>query len=75
MYKTEKKKKLKYLYLAYILICSITILLTQSKGVIAISGLVIFIYVIIGIKNKKISKKWIIAGICTIIVFIIYFYT
>lgn len=74
MYKTEKNKKIKYLYLTYILICSITILLTQSKGVIGISGLVIFIYVIIGIKNKKISKKWIIAGICAIIVFVIYFF-
>lgn len=73
MYKTEKNKKIKYLYLVYLIICCIIILLTESKGVIGLLGLICFISIINGIKNKKISKKWIIAGSCTIILFIIYF--
>lgn len=73
IYKTEKSK-IRYFYLVYLIICCITILLTESKGVIGLLGLICLIAIIIGIKNKKISKKWIIAGICAIILFLIYFF-
>lgn len=68
------KKKTKILYAIYILISSITIVLTQSKLVLALVAITIFIFIIKGIKEKKISKKWIIGGIVFIIAFFIYFF-
>ena len=69
-----KSKKIKILYAIYILIASITILLTQSKFVLALLAFIIFLFIIKGIKDKKITKKWIIAGIIAIIAFFIYFF-
>ena len=69
-----KSKKIKILYVIYILIASITILLTQSKFVLALLAFIIFLFIIKGIKDKKITKKWIIAGIIIIIAFFIYFF-
>ena len=69
-----KSKKIKILYVIYILIASITILLTQSKFVLALLAFIIFLFIIKGIKDKKITKKWIIAGIIVIIAFFIYFF-
>lgn len=70
----NKSKKFKILYGIYILISSITILLTQSKFVLALIAFIIFLFIIKGIKDKKITKKWIIAGIIAIIAFFIYFF-
>ena len=64
----------KVLYGIYIVISSITILLTQSKFVLALIALIIFIFIIKGIKDKKISKRWIIGGIIFIIMFFVYFF-
>ena len=69
-----KSKKIKILYVIYILISSITILLTQSKFVLALLAFIIFLFIIKGIKDKKITKKWIVAGIIAIIAFFIYFF-
>ncbi len=68
------KKKIKISYAIYILIASITIALTQSKLTLALVALTIFIFIVKGIKEKKISKKWIISGIIFVIVFFIYFF-
>lgn len=70
--KSNKKKKI--LYGLYIIISSITILLTQSKFVLALLAFIIIIFIIKGIIDKKISKKWIVVGILAIIVFTIYFF-
>ena len=69
-----KSKKIKTVYAIYILIASITILLTQSKFVLALLAGIICLFIVKGIIQKKISKKWILAGIITIIVFFIYFF-
>ena len=68
------KKISKILYAIYIVLSSITIILTQSKFVLALIALIILIFIIIGIKNKKISKKWIIIGFSLIIMFFVYFF-
>ena len=68
------KKKFKIMYVIYIVIASITILLTQSKFVLALLALIIFLFIIKGIVDKKISKKWIIAGIVAIVAFFIYYF-
>lgn len=64
----------KALYIIYIIIAGITVILTQSKFVLALDALLIFIFIIKGIVDKKISKKWIISGIVAVIVFFIYFF-
>ena len=74
MIRNTQKKKNKILYCIYILISAITIILTQSKFVLAIDALIIIGFIIKGIKDKKIGKKWIIAGITAIILFFIYFF-
>ena len=68
--KSDKKKKI--LYGIYILIASITILLTQSKFVIALLAFIIFLFIIKEIIDKKIGKKWIILGSIIVILFLIY---
>ena len=70
--KSDKKKKV--LYGIYIIIASITIMLTQSKFVLALLAFIILLFIIKGIKDKKISKKWFIVGIIAIVVFMIYFF-
>ncbi len=70
--KVDKKKKI--LYGIYIIISSITIMLTQSKFVLALLAFIILLFIIKGIIDKKISKKWIIAGIVAIVIFVIYFF-
>lgn len=70
----EKKRYKKILYITYIIIASITIALTQSKAVLALIAVTILIFIIKGIKEKKIIKKWIVAGIIAIILFLIYFF-
>ena len=74
MLRNTQKKRNKILYCIYILISAITIILTQSKFVLAIDSLIIIGFIIKGIKDKKIGKKWIIAGITAIILFFIYFF-
>ena len=74
MLRNTQKKRNKILYCIYILISAITIILTQSKFVLAIDALIIIGFIIKGIKDKKIGKKWIIAGITAIILFFIYFF-
>lgn len=69
--KVESKRK-KILYTIYIFISAITLLLTQSKAVLAIIAVIILIFIIKGIKDKKINKKWIIAGVITALIFVIY---
>ena len=73
-YLNTQKIKTKILYAIYIVISSITIILTQSKFVLALIGFIIILFIINGIKNKKITKKWILAGIIAIIAFCIYFF-
>lgn len=70
----EKKKYKKILYIIYIIIAFITIALTQSKAVLALIAVTILIFIIKGIKEKKITKKWIVAGIIAIILFFVYFF-
>ena len=74
MLRNTQKKRNKILYCIYILISAITIILTQSKFVLAIDVLIIIGFIIKGIKDKKIGKKWIIAGITAIVLFFIYFF-
>ena len=74
MLRNTQKKRNKILYCIYILISAITIILTQSKFVLAIDALIIIGFIIKGIKDKKIGKKWIIAGITVIVLFFIYFF-
>lgn len=74
MLRNTQKKRNKILYCIYILISAITIILTQSKFVLAIDALIIIGFIIKGIKDKKIGKKWIIAGITAIVLFFIYFF-
>lgn len=74
MFLNSDKKRFKAIYGIYILISSITIVLTQSKFVIALLGLIAFIFVLIGIKKKVITRKYIILGISCIIIFFIYFF-
>ena len=69
---TKATKKKKILYGIYILIATTTILLTQSKFVIALLAFIIFLFIVKGIKNKKIGKKWIISGSIMVILFLIY---
>ena len=69
-----KSKKIKILYVIYIFIASITILLTQSKFVLALLAFIIFLFILKGIIDKKISKKWIMVGLMAIIAFFIYFF-
>lgn len=74
MLRNTQKKRNKILYCIYILISAITIILTQSKFVLAIDALIIIGFIIKEIKDKKIGKKWIIAGITAIVLFFIYFF-
>lgn len=69
-----EKKKIKILYSLYIISAIITILLTNSKAVLALLVFIILLFIVKGIKNKKISIKWIIVGIVIIILFAIYFF-
>ena len=68
------KKTAKVLYAIYIIVAGICIMLTQSKAVIALIIVILFSFMIIGIKKKKINKKIIIAIIIFIILFFIYFF-
>ena len=68
------KKSYKIIYALYIILASVTIILTQSKFVLALIALIILIFIIKGIKDKKISKKWIIVGSSLIVMFFIYFF-
>lgn len=70
----ESKRLYKILNLIYIIIGIITIMLTQSKAVLALIALAILIFLIKGIKEKKITKKVIIPIVIGIIVFFIYFF-
>lgn len=69
-----ENKKVKMLYICYIIVTAITILLTQSKATFALMAITIFIFIIKGIKDKKITKKWMIAGVCFVILFFVYFF-
>ena len=71
--KQTTNKKHKIIYGIYMLVAIVAIILTQSKFVLAIDALILIGCMIIGIKNKKIGKKWIIAGISAIAIFAIYF--
>ena len=68
--KTDKIKKI--LYAIYIVSSALTIFLTQSKMVLALIAFVILMFIIYGIKNKKIAKKWIILGVCLVVLFLVY---
>lgn len=68
------KKTAKVLYAIYIIVAGICIMLTQSKAVIALIIVILFSFMIIGIKKKKINKKIIIVIIIFIILFFIYFF-
>lgn len=70
----NKNKKIKILYAIYITIASISILLTQSKAVLTLIAIIILLFIIKGIKARKITKIWIILGSCIIILFFIYFF-
>ena len=71
--KNKDNIKNRIIYGIYILLAIITIILTQSKMVLAIDALIILLFIIFQIKNKKISKKWIFVGIIGIELFFIYF--
>lgn len=71
-FKNNNNKKIKILYGIYIIITLITIILTQSKFVIALLVLVGIIYVSKLIVDKKISNKTIIIGVLLILTFFIY---
>ena len=71
--KNKDNIKNRIVYGIYILLAIITIILTQSKMVLAIDALIILLFIIFQIKNKKISKKWIFVGIIGIELFFIYF--
>lgn len=71
-YLNNNKKIIKALYAIYIVIAAATIILTQSKFVLALIALIILIFIILGIKNKKIPKKWIIIGAVLIVIFLVY---
>lgn len=73
MFLNTEEKKLKILYGIYILIASITIILTQSKATIALLGILILIFILKKLKDKEIPKKYIIIGVSLIIAFFIYF--
>lgn len=70
---TEKKRN-KILYIMYIIIASITIILTQSKFVLALIAFIIMLFIIKGIKDNKITTKWIIIGTLAIVAFFVYFF-
>lgn len=70
----SEKIRNKIAYIIYIIIASITIILTQSKFVIALILFIIMLFVIKGIKDKKISKKCILTGGLIIVAFFIYFF-
>lgn len=69
----ESNKKNKILLYIYIIIAFATIVLTQSKAVIALIGITILIFACKGIRNGKIKKKWIVAGTLAIAIFAVYF--
>lgn len=69
-----EKKKSKIIYATYIIIASITIILTQSKFVLALIALIILLFAIKKIKEKNVSKKNIFIGGIISIVFVIYFF-
>lgn len=69
----ESNKKNKILLYIYIIIAFATIVLTQSKAVIALIGITILIFACKGIRNGKIKKKWIVAGMLAIAIFAVYF--
>lgn len=71
---TEKNKIRKILYVFYLIIVLVTIALTQSKAVIALIAVTCLVFIIKGIKDKKITKKCIIAGIVCVLMFFIYFF-
>lgn len=68
----EKNIYKKILYIFYITIAVITIILTQSKAVFALIAITIFIFIIKQIKDKKITKKWVIISVFSIIIFLVY---
>lgn len=68
--KSHKTKRI--LYGIYIVASSATIILTQSKFIIALIGFIILLFIINGIKNKKISSKWIVLGSVSLLFFAIY---
>lgn len=69
-----RKKKEKILLGIYIVIALITIILTQSKAVIALIFITSLLFIIKGIRDNKIGKKWIVSGVIEIIIFGIYFF-
>lgn len=69
-----RKKKEKILLGIYIVIALITIILTQSKAVIALIFITSLLFIIKGIRDNKIGKKWIVSGVIGIIIFGIYFF-
>ncbi len=73
-YRNSKGKKIKIAYGLYIIVASITILLTQSKMVFAIIGIILVGFIFKGIKDRKIAKKWILLGILATILFFVYFF-
>lgn len=74
LFSNTDNKKVKILYICYIIVAAITILLTQSKATFALIAITIFIFIIKGIKDKKITKNWMIAGVCFVILFFVYFW-
>lgn len=73
-YSNSKCKSWKIAYGIYIIVASITILLTQSKMVFGIVGIILLGFIFKGIKDKKISKKWILLAILAIFLFFTYFF-
>lgn len=72
--KYKENLRIKIIYGIYLLLAIVTIILTQSKMVLAIDAFIILLFIIMQIKNNKISKKWIIAGVIAIVLFFIYFF-
>ena len=73
-YSNSKCKSWKIAYGIYIIVASITIILTQSKMVFAIIGIILVGFIFKGIKDRKIAKKWILLGILATILFFVYFF-
>ena len=72
--KYKENLRNKIIYGIYLLLAIVTIILTQSKMVLAIDAFIILLFIIMQIKNNKISKKWIVAGVIGIVLFFIYFF-
>ena len=74
LFLNASNKKTKILYILYILLAVISIILTESKGTLGVIALIILAFILIGIKKKIISKKFVILGIVAIVLFFIYFF-